>query len=112
MGLVSSTPLANIDFILQEIQLVHYFDVIISSEDVLAGKPSPECYLKAACRLRVAPEECIVFEDAIPGVQAAMNAGMQCVALTTTQPAEKLTHAAYIIHSWNQIYNLPLFAQT
>jgi beta-phosphoglucomutase family hydrolase len=111
MGLVSSTPRANIDFILKEIQLADYFDAIISSEDVQAGKPSPECYLKAACQLHVKPEECIVFEDAIPGVQAAINAGMQCIAITTTQPAEKLPQATYIIHSWKQVLNLPFLSQ-
>ncbi|OGF65238.1 MAG: hypothetical protein A2Y62_02300 [Candidatus Fischerbacteria bacterium RBG_13_37_8] len=103
IALVSSTPRINIDFILKEIGLEHSFHIIISSEDVSEGKPSPECYLKASQKLDREPEDCIVIEDAIPGVQAALNAGMPCIAITTTQPAEKLHHATYIIDDYTDI---------
>jgi sugar-phosphatase len=62
--------------------------VLISSEDVDRGKPFPDVYLKAAAGLRIAPEECLVFEDAPAGVVAAHNAGMQAIALLTTYPAD------------------------
>ena len=109
MGLVSSTPRANIDFILNEIGLDNYFDIIISAEDVQEGKPSPGCYLTAAERLHVLPGECVVFEDAIPGVQSAIKAGMGCIAITTTQPAHKLTQATFIVASWREVKDLPIF---
>jgi beta-phosphoglucomutase family hydrolase len=103
IALVSSTPRENINFILREISLLDYFDVIISSEDVMNGKPNPECYLRAAERLGVSAKDCIVIEDAIAGVEAALLAGMKCIAITTTQPREKLVAATYIIDSYSEI---------
>ena len=97
-ALVSSTPCKNIDFILKEINLAKCFDVIISSEDVRNGKPDPEGYLKAANLLSIDPADCIVIEDAIAGIQAALAAKMKCIAITTTQPAEKLIKATYIVN--------------
>lgn len=102
-ALVSSTPCKNIDFILKEINLAKCFDVIISSEDVRNGKPDPEGYLKAANLLSIDPADCIVIEDAIAGIQAALAAKMKCIAITTTQPAEKLIKATYIVNSFAEI---------
>jgi sugar-phosphatase len=62
--------------------------VLISSEDVRRGKPFPDVYLKAAAGLNIAPENCVVFEDAPAGITAAQAAGMQAVALLTTYPAD------------------------
>jgi mannitol-1-/sugar-/sorbitol-6-phosphatase len=64
--------------------------VLVCAEDVLHGKPSPEVYLMAAASLGVAPAECIVVEDAPPGIQAARAAGMAVVAVTTTHRLEEL----------------------
>ncbi len=62
----------------------------ICIEDVHFRKPNPEIYNKAAKMLHVKSEECIVFEDSVPGVEAAKRAGMPVVALLTTSPASKL----------------------
>jgi sugar-phosphatase len=62
-------------------------EVLISSEDVERGKPFPDVYLKAAAGLRIEPKNCLVFEDAPAGIQAALAAGMQAIALLTTYPA-------------------------
>jgi sugar-phosphatase len=70
--------------------------VIVPVDEIRNGKPHPEGYLRAAERLRVAPEECIVFEDTRPGVEAGLNAGMQVVGLLTTFPAERLRHRPLI----------------
>jgi sugar-phosphatase len=64
--------------------------VLICAEDVAHGKPSPDVYLMAAAGLAVAPEDCVVIEDAPPGVEAARAAGMRVIALTTTHPPEEL----------------------
>lgn len=54
----------------------------VCAEDYENSKPSPDCYLLAAQRLGVEPGECLVFEDSIPGLMAAKNAGMQIIAIT------------------------------
>lgn len=64
--------------------------VLICSEDVERGKPSPEAYLLAAAGLGVAPEHCLVLEDAPAGIQAARAAGMSVVGITTTHRLDQL----------------------
>jgi len=64
---------------LQSVNLLSWFDVILGSEDVKNGKPSPDIYLEAARRLKVDPRACVVFEDSEAGVRAAQSAGMKVV---------------------------------
>jgi sugar-phosphatase len=64
--------------------------VLVCAEDVLHGKPSPDVYLIAAAALAVAPRDCIVIEDAPPGIEAARAAGMGVIALTTTHRRNEL----------------------
>lgn len=79
----------NINFVLDNLNIRHYFKVIVSAHDVLQSKPHPEVFLKAAELLGVAPDACTVFEDAPKGVEAAENAGMQSVVLTTMHAPEE-----------------------
>ena len=65
-------------------------NVLITSEDVRAGKPDPEGYLAAAELLRAVPKRCLVMEDSIAGVKAARRAGMSVLGITTTFPSEQL----------------------
>jgi sugar-phosphatase len=67
--------------------------VLITADDVEHGKPHPEAYLLAAARLNVAPEKCVVVEDAPTGISAAHAAGMRVVALGTTHPQAELGDA-------------------
>ncbi|HNP20923.1 MAG TPA: HAD family phosphatase [Panacibacter sp.] len=83
----------NIDFVLDNLNIREYFGAIVSADDVDISKPHPETYLKCAAQLGVAPSECLVFEDAPKGVEAAMNAGMQAVVITTMHKAGEF--AAY-----------------
>lgn len=73
----------NIDFVLDNLKIRHYFQTIVSAQDVLMSKPHPEVFLKAAQQMGVEPDHCIVFEDAPKGVEAAQNAGMKCVVITS-----------------------------
>ena len=66
---------------------------VLMAEDVPRPKPAPDLFLKAAERLGVAPSDCTVVEDAVNGVAAAKAAGMRCVAVATSFPAEKLAQA-------------------
>lgn len=71
----------NSSLILQRTGLTKYFDVIVDGNHVTASKPNPEVFLKAATLLNVNPLECLVFEDASAGVQAAKNAEMNVVGI-------------------------------
>jgi beta-phosphoglucomutase family hydrolase len=83
----TAAPPANVEFTLDGLDLRRHFDAIVGATDVARGKPHPDVFLKAAELCGVAPEHCIVFEDAPLGVEAARRAGMRCIVLTTTLPA-------------------------
>lgn len=89
MGIGSAAITFNIDFVLDGLQIRHYFNSIVSADHVVNSKPDPETYLKNAAELRVAPADCIVFEDAPKGVEAAQNAGMQAVVITSMHTKEE-----------------------
>lgn len=72
------------------------FDAIVSGSDVTKKKPNPEGFLKAAEKLGVKPEECLVVEDAINGVQAAKAANMKCLAVTTSFTPADLAQADWV----------------
>ncbi len=86
----TSAPPKNVDFTLENTGLRGYFSTIIDSTMVTQGKPHPEVYLKSAEALGVDPAGCIVFEDAILGIQAGKNAGMKVVGVATTHTREEL----------------------
>ncbi len=70
--------------------------VIVPVDEIRNGKPDPEGFLCAAERLGVPPEECLVFEDTRPGMEAGIDAGMQVVGILTTMPARQLRHRPLI----------------
>lgn len=80
-AIASSAPLANIDAVLDELDLDGRFDAIVSAEDVAAGKPDPQVFLLAARTLGIAPSRAIVVEDAEAGVEGARRAGMKCIGV-------------------------------
>lgn len=71
----------NTPTILDQIQLSELFDVIVDGNSVAEAKPNPEVFLKAAERLGILPRNCVVFEDAVAGIEAARNAGMACIGI-------------------------------
>lgn len=73
----------NIDFVVDNLNIRHYFKALVSADDVHTSKPDPETFLKAASALNTEPNLCIVFEDNPKGVESALNAGMSCVVITT-----------------------------
>lgn len=80
----SSGPAANVDLILDRLGGRDLFDAVVSGNDVVRGKPDPQVFLLAASRLAVAPNRCVVVEDAPAGIEAAGRAGMTSVALLST----------------------------
>jgi beta-phosphoglucomutase len=83
-ALATSAPRGNIDAVFAALGLEKFFDAVISSEEVKAGKPEPDVFLAAAARMDVAPPDCIVIEDAPAGVEAARRAGMKSIGVLTT----------------------------
>jgi beta-phosphoglucomutase len=77
----SSAPRGNLELILDLTDTARYFAAIVSQEDTQRGKPDPQVFLVAAHKLHVAPNHCLVMEDAVAGVQAAKTGGMKCIAV-------------------------------
>lgn len=88
MALGTASNMPNINLTLDALNIRPYFSAIVSADDVTKGKPDPETYLQAAAKLGCAPADCVVFEDVPKGVEAAANAGMQAIVLTTTHPPQ------------------------
>ena len=106
----------EIELVLAQAGLADLFAAIVSAEDVRAGKPSPESFLCALDRLRgrlpdLVPGECLVIEDSQPGVESARRAGMRCLAVTNSHPADALRGADLIVSSlgeagWDRLASL------
>ena len=78
------------------------FDMILTSEDFSESKPSPYCYLKAMRLFGAGPEDCVVFEDSLAGLQSARASGAFVTALTTTNPEEVVrNYADLVIRDFN-----------
>lgn len=103
IGLCSSSPIFQIEIILKSLKLENTFDIILSGEQFHQTKPHPEIYLTAAQKLSVKPENCLVIEDSIPGVQAAKNAGMTCIALKNEYYPLDLSQADLIISNLSEV---------
>lgn len=76
---------------------------LVSADDVRDGKPSPEPYLAGARLLGMDPKDCLVFEDAPPGINSARAAGMRVVALETTYSADQLEGAEAVVKSLEEV---------
>lgn len=90
VALATSAPHENVNFTLEATGLKKYFNVITDSSMVKHGKPDPEIYLLTAAKLGVPPSECIVFEDSVPGILSAQQAGMQVIGVATTHKPDEL----------------------
>lgn len=81
MAIASGTSLDLLHLLSENTGINRYFQVILSSQQVEQGKPEPDVFLEAARRLGVAPGECLVLEDSIPGAEAALKAAMDLIVL-------------------------------
>jgi beta-phosphoglucomutase family hydrolase len=96
MAIGSAAIMYNVNFVLDGLHLHHYFQAIVSADDVKISKPDPETFTKCAENLHISPEDCLVFEDSTMGAESALHAGMKCVAITTMHSKEEFTHANII----------------
>ena len=99
----SASQPALIDLVLKKLNIAHYFNALVSCEDVKQGKPAPDVFLRAAEKLGIAPEYCVVVEDAPAGVQAAKNAGMACIAFRSPHTlAQDFSQADYLVDHFEE----------
>lgn len=114
MGLVSDSLYQETEAVLNAAKLTDYFPVIVSGDDITSCKPNPEVYLLAVERLNqvypelnLQPDECLVIEDTLAGIQAAKRAQMQVVGLANTYPFHMLQRQA----NWTIDYLMDLDLQ-
>src|SRR5271170_1128750 len=81
-AIASAAPRANVEVVLEALLASHFFEGIVSAEDVHRGKPDPEVYLTAASRVGATPDRCIVVEDAVAGIEGARSAGMRSIGVS------------------------------
>lgn len=92
LAIGSAANRSAIDFVIDNLSIRSLFGGIVGAEDVRQSKPNPEVFLKGAELLGVDPESCVVFEDVPKGAEAALNAGMKVVIVTTTHSPEEFAH--------------------
>jgi len=110
MAVGTSAPKENVEFTLDDLDLRKYFVGVVDDSMVVHGKPDPEVYLKGAELVDRKPEDCIVFEDAVSGIQAGKAAGAKVIGLATSHSREELDADLIIDNfsdlSWQQITDL------
>jgi beta-phosphoglucomutase family hydrolase len=97
MAVATASPPDNIPFILDDLNLRRYFKAVVGAADVLHGKPDPEIFLKSARTLGVEPSDCLVFEDALGGIEAARRAGMDAIMICTTIAAQEVAGQPHVL---------------
>ena len=107
----SSTHRLNIDTILEVMGFSGLFDDIVTAEDVTVGKPHPDVFLKAAGKIDRAPEHCVVFEDALAGIEAGRAGGMKVIGVATTHDAPTLKPLVdRVVHRLDELSTADLLA--
>lgn len=102
-ALGTSTPIKNIELISELLGLKRYLSALVSGESVPHGKPAPDIFLKAAGELGVAPENCVVIEDAVAGVQAAHAGNMKCISVAGERDLPGLRAAELMVRDLTEV---------
>ncbi len=97
MGIGTAARPENVDYVLDNLNIRHYFKAIVTSADVDKGKPDPSVFLMVADILGVKYSNCLVFEDSPTGAKTAVNAGMKAIILTTTHKAEEFSEFSSVL---------------
>lgn len=103
-SVASSTHRENIETILDVIGVRDFFQAVVTSEDVARGKPDPEVFIKGAERIGRDPWHCVVFEDALVGIEAGLTAGAKVIAVATTNSIDDLGMADLAVNSLEDIH--------
>lgn len=107
LGIATSNSKELVTGVLKALGVYEYFDAIVTGCEVEKGKPAPDVYLEAAKRCKVAPQDCLVFEDIVAGIRAGKAAGMRVCAIedaySAEQRKEKIEIADYYINDYHDI---------
>ncbi len=104
-ALVTSGQYWKVNAVTGQLGLRDLFTTFVTIEDIRNGKPDPDCYLRAARLLQKESEQCLVFEDSVSGVQAAVAAGALCVGVLSTVQAGLLRRAGarYVVPDFSSV---------
>lgn len=102
-AVASSTHRENIETIFDAIGIRGFFQAVVTAEDVSHGKPDPEVFIKSAGKIGCRPQDCVVFEDALVGIEAGLAAGARVVAVATTNDIGQLAKADAAVRSLEQV---------
>ena len=106
-AVASSSSHELINLVLNKCEIGEFFTHLISGEDVKAGKPAPDIYLKAAETFGLSPENCMAVEDAASGILAAKNAGFTCIGYVNPNThGQDFTHADYVVSHFDQCHEI------
>lgn len=95
LGLVTSSQLVKMERALKILKLENSFDSLVTADRITKGKPDPMCFLLAAKDMDASPENCIVFEDSLHGINAGLSAKMKVIGLTTSFTEEQIKDMVY-----------------
>lgn len=104
MAVGTSGPRENINLVCDGLGWNELLRVRVTGADVTHGKPDPEIFLQGASRLGVAPQACVVIEDAPAGIEAARRGGMRCIGLTSTHEAKALSEATRVVDAISDVW--------
>lgn len=99
IGIVTSSDDKKMERALRLLDLEDTFDTMVTANRITRSKPDPMCYLLGASDLQTDPEQCLVFEDSMAGIEAGNRAGMRVIGLSTTNPAEAIRDKVYRVIS-------------
>lgn len=106
MAVATAAPVANMEFVLDGLDLRQFFTAITTAGDVKNGKPNPEVFLVSAQKLGVEPKNCLVFEDAINGFEAANRAGMKSIGIASVNSTEDILKLDSVVEAHADFNNL------
>ena len=90
IAVATSAPTANVDLVMDKLRLREYFQLIVDKTGITHGKPHPEIYLKTLKQMDMPASQCVVFEDSLAGIRAAVGAGIKVIGVTTSHSDEEL----------------------
>ena len=106
LAVSTAAPIGNVKFILDGLDLRKFFAAVVTAADVKVGKPNPEIFLKSAAMIGVEPKNCLVFEDAIGGFEAAHRAGMKSIGIATVNSIEDILKLDSVVEAHDDFTEL------